>query len=252
MSAHADHCTFCDLIKGAAEVSVCHEDADSIAFMDIQPVNAGHVLVVPRAHYNSLLDVPPELGMHLFRVTMRLANAIRKVTSCDDMNIVVNSGAAAGQDEPHYHVHIIPRRHGDGFEIDLPFGGSAMPDRTVLDAMAVQLIAAMRDPMKSASGGSHADVASAKTIEMSVLPSSEALAAKTVEIPREEIQRMQAATVEIPAADLSRRRAGIIEREVVVTVAREGVSSGDPGKRGVWRVAEGAHGELVYDNRDEF
>jgi hypothetical protein len=62
---------------------------------------------------------------------------------------------------------------------------------------------------------------------------------------------MRAATVEIPAADLSRRRAGIIEREVVVKVAREGVSSGDPARRGVWRVAEGAHGELVYDNRDE-
>src|SRR5438105_3683675 len=147
-AAHPEHCTFCDLIQGAAEVSVCHEDADSLAFMDIQPVNAGHVLVIPRMHYDSLLDVPPELGMHLFRVTMRLAGAIRRVTGCDDPNIVVNSGAAAGQDEPHYHVHIIPRRYGDGFNINLPFDGSSMPDRTVLDAVAVQLIAAMRDPMK--------------------------------------------------------------------------------------------------------
>src|SRR4051812_20219340 len=146
-------CTFCDLIQGAAEVSVCHEDADAIAFMDIQPVNAGHVLVVPRAHYNSLLDVPPELGAHLFQVTMKLASAIRRVTGNSDMNIVVNSGAAAGQDEPHYHVHIIPRREGDGFDINLPFGGSAMPDRTLLDAMAVQLIAAMRDPMKTGGSG---------------------------------------------------------------------------------------------------
>src|SRR5688572_27637999 len=147
----SSQCTFCDLIKGAAEVSVCHEDADSIAFMDIQPVNSGHVLVVPRAHYNSLLDVPPEIGVHLFKVTMKLAGAIRRVTGCDDMNIVVNSGAAAGQDEPHYHVHIIPRRENDGFTIDLPFSGSPMPDRTLLDAMAVQLIAAMRDPMKTGS-----------------------------------------------------------------------------------------------------
>jgi len=44
------HCTFCDLIHGAAEVSICHEDSDAIAFMDIQPVNNGHVLVVPREH----------------------------------------------------------------------------------------------------------------------------------------------------------------------------------------------------------
>jgi histidine triad (HIT) family protein len=142
------HCTFCDLIHGAAEVSICHEDSDAIAFMDIQPVNNGHVLVVPREHYESVLDVPQELGLHLFRVTMRLTAAIRRVTGCEDFNIVVNSGQAAGQDEPHYHVHIIPRRHGDGFDIPLPFNGSEMPDRTVLDAYAARIISALRDPMR--------------------------------------------------------------------------------------------------------
>jgi len=146
-SAH--HCTFCDLIRGAAEVSVCHEDSDSIAFMDVQPVNNGHVLVVPREHYESLLDVPEEIGMHLFKVTMRLANAVRKVTGNDDLNIVVNSGAGAGEDEPHYHVHIIPRRREDGFDIPLPFNGSEMPDRTVLDAYAARIISALRDPMRA-------------------------------------------------------------------------------------------------------
>lgn len=221
MSNRADKCTFCDLIQGAAEVSVCHEDADSIAFMDIQPVNAGHVLVIPRAHYNSLLDVPPEIGMHLFQVTMRLAGAIRKVTGSEDMNIVVNSGTAAGQDEPHYHVHIIPRRVNDGFSIDLPFGGSAMPDRTLLDAMAAQLIAAMRDPMKWGAPGGR----------------GETIPAKTAELPKQKDK---------PAS----RKAAPPDREVAVHVAREGTTSGDPSERASWRVEEGAHGELVYDNRE--
>lgn len=149
--SHAqDNCTFCNLIRGSVEVSVCFEDADAIAFMDTQPVNAGHVLVVPREHYESLLDVPPELGVHLFRVTMHLADAVRQVTRCEGMNLVVNSGDAAGQDEPHYHVHIIPRRQGDGFDIPLPFGGSSMPDRTMLDAIAAQIISATEDPMRAA------------------------------------------------------------------------------------------------------
>ena len=264
-SAHPEHCTFCDLIKGAAEVSVCHEDADSLAFMDIQPVNAGHVLVIPRVHYDSLLDVPAEIGMHLFRVTMRLAGAIRKVTGCDDLNIVVNSGAAAGQDEPHYHVHIIPRRYGDGFNINLPFDGSSMPDRTVLDAVAVQLIAAMRDPMKWETPDRQGDVAPAKTVEMTALPSAEMLAAKTVEIAAAALpsaEMLAAKTVEIPAAEIARMAAEtgeippgrrgkgkVLEREVVVKVAREGVTSGDPSARGVWHVEEGAHGELLYDPR---
>jgi histidine triad (HIT) family protein len=141
-------CTFCNLIQGAAEVSVCHEDSDAIAFMDIQPVNNGHVLVVPREHYESLLEVPEELGIHLFRITMQLAGAVRRVSGSDDLNIVVSSGEAAGQDEPHFHVHIIPRRIDDGFDIPLPFNGSAMPDRTVLDAYAARIIAALRDPMR--------------------------------------------------------------------------------------------------------
>jgi histidine triad (HIT) family protein len=144
----AAHCTFCDLVRGAGEVSACYEDADAVAFMDIQPVNTGHVLVVPREHHESLFDVPRELGVHLFDVTMRVAAAVKRVTQCEGMNIVVNSGAAAGQDEFHYHVHIIPRRKGDGFDVPLPFEASEMPDRTLLDATAARISAALRDPMR--------------------------------------------------------------------------------------------------------
>lgn len=142
------HCTFCDLINGAGEVSVCYEDSSAMAFMDIQPVNAGHVLVAPRQHFESLFDVPQELGEHLFHVTMRIAGAVRRVTGSDDMNIVVSSGEAAGQDVFHYHIHIIPRRPGDGFDIDLPFAGSEMPDRTMLDAVAARLITELGDPLR--------------------------------------------------------------------------------------------------------
>jgi histidine triad (HIT) family protein len=213
MTREAAHCTFCDLIHGAAEVSICHEDADAIAFMDIQPVNNGHVLVVPREHFESLLDVPPELGIHLFKVTMRLANAVTAVSGCHDLNIVVNSGAAAGQDEPHFHVHIIPRRQGDGFDIPLPFDGSAMPDRTVLDAYAARIIVALREPAsahaeaaKTAGKDGHEErvVSIARFDELDVEPSSETSADAH------------------PSASAQRRAAH-------------------------WRINEGAHGELRYE-----
>lgn len=148
MSRNAAHCIFCDLIQGAGEVSVCYEDANAIAFMDVQPVNVGHVLVVPRDHYESLCDVPPEIAMQLFDVSMRLVPIIRDVTGCADMNLVVNSGEAAGQDVFHYHVHLIPRRQADGFDVPLPFPASEMPDRTFLDATAARIISAMRDPAR--------------------------------------------------------------------------------------------------------
>ena len=75
------HCTFCDLIHGAGEASICYEDSDALAFMDIQPVNSGHVLVVPRQHHESLVDTPPELAMHLFKVATSLRTSFARSRS---------------------------------------------------------------------------------------------------------------------------------------------------------------------------
>ena len=141
-------CIFCDIVRGAAEVSVCYEDPQALAFLDIQPVNAGHTLVVPREHYESLNDLPAELSSHLFQVAMRLGPIVMKVSRAEGLNIVVNSGAAAGQDVFHYHVHIIPRKQGDGFDIPLPFPPSDMPDRNALDACAARIHAALHDPVR--------------------------------------------------------------------------------------------------------
>lgn len=213
MPREHEHCTFCNLIHGAAEVSICHEDADAIAFMDIQPVNNGHVLVVPREHYESLLEIPEALGLHLFKVTMRLAGAVRSVTGLNALNIVVNSGAEAGQDEPHYHVHIIPRRRNDGFDIPLPFDGSQMPDRTVLDAFAAQIISALSDPVS----------ADAEAAVSSENRSSERLVSLPTfrESPR-------AAAADTSDDDVAR-------------------TSSDGTRRERWRIREGAHGELQYE-----
>ena len=68
---------------------MCYEDADVVAFLDIQPVNAGHLLVVPRSHHESLLDVPHALAMHLFEVAMELAPVVKQVARADGLNIVV-------------------------------------------------------------------------------------------------------------------------------------------------------------------
>ena len=148
VAAVTKHCIFCEIVHGAGEASICYEDDRALAFMDIQPVNAGHVLVVPRAHCESLNDVPHELAMHLFDVALRLGPVVRRISRSSDLNVVVNSGEAAGQNVFHYHVHLIPRRVEDGFDIPLPFHGSTMPDRTLLDAMAARIIAELRDPVR--------------------------------------------------------------------------------------------------------
>jgi histidine triad (HIT) family protein len=80
----------------------------------------------------------------MYDVATRLIPVIQEVSGAEDMNIVVNSGAAAGQNVFHYHIHLIPRREGDGFDVPLPFPGSEMPNRHLLDAMAVRIGAALR------------------------------------------------------------------------------------------------------------
>lgn len=145
----SDHCIFCDLVRGAAEVSIVYEDATAIAFLDIQPVNPGHVLVVPREHYETLQDVPRRVGAHLYDVAARLIPVVQTASGAGDMNIVVNSGAAAGQNVMHYHIHLIPRRVDDGFDVPLPFPGSMMPNRQQLDAMAARIGSMLRDPLSN-------------------------------------------------------------------------------------------------------
>lgn len=146
-SGNGGHCVFCDLVRGAAEVSIVYEDSTAIAFLDIQPVNPGHVLVVPREHYAVLQDIPKEVGAHLYQTAVRLIPAVLVASGATDMNIVVNSGVAAGQNVMHYHIHLIPRREGDGFDVPLPFPGSQMPHRQELDAMAARIGTMLRDPV---------------------------------------------------------------------------------------------------------
>lgn len=234
-------CTFCDLIQGAAEVSVCYEDAEALAFMDIQPVNAGHVLVVPRKHYESLLDVPQELGAHLFAVTMKLANAVRRVTGCEGMNLVVNSGVAAGQDVFHYHVHIIPRRKDDGFDIELPFAGSEMPDRTVLDMTAARILAAMRDPMRAGGGGGGA-AGGSEPLELAG-PREEVRSERPVALERAPLG--DEATVSLRARDAERSTAIVVHREPEVAAS---APIRDDDWPSIYAIpGEGPHGELVRD-----
>lgn len=143
------HCIFCDLIRGAAEVSMVYEDATAIAFLEDQPVNPGHVLVVPREHYERVQDIPIKVGAHLFDVATKLIPVILAAAGARDLNIVVSSGAMAGQNVMHYHIHLIPRREGDGFDIPLPFAGSMMPNREQMDSMAARIGSMLRDPLRN-------------------------------------------------------------------------------------------------------
>ncbi len=131
-------CIFCAIVDNRAPGSVLFEDDICVAFMDIGPVNPGHVLVVPRLHAAGLTDLPEEIGMHLFKIAQRTAAAIRRTTiACEGINLFLADGEAAMQDVFHVHLHVIPRFAGDQFRISADW--SQRPPRRELDALAAAI-----------------------------------------------------------------------------------------------------------------
>jgi histidine triad (HIT) family protein len=113
-----ESCIFCDIVKGKAESSIILQDNLCTVFMDIQPVNEGHILIVPNHHATYLEDLDADVGAHLFRIGQRMAKAIRKSNlKCEGINFFIADGEEAGQEVFHVHLHVIPRFNGDGFEL---------------------------------------------------------------------------------------------------------------------------------------
>lgn len=140
-----EDCIFCRIVDNVAAACVVYSDERILAFMDVQPVNPGHVLVIPRGHASRLAELDEESARaQLFRVAMRVAQGLRRSElKVEGVNLLLADGEAAGQEVPHVHLHVIPRFRGDGFGIrfgpDYGFG----PDRKELDAVALRIRQAM-------------------------------------------------------------------------------------------------------------
>ncbi len=110
-----DDCIFCKIIKGEIPATKIYEDANTLAFLDIAPVNIGHALIIPKEHYKDIHETPDEIAGHLMKVSKNLASAIKRAVEADGINIAMNNDASAGQVIFHTHIHVIPRFKDDGF-----------------------------------------------------------------------------------------------------------------------------------------
>lgn len=107
-------CVFCRIVAGEVPAQVIYEDEWVLAFLDIRPLNAGHTLVIPKAHVERLSELPVELCGPLLAAASRVARAAVPALGAAGINLVVNDGRAAGQAVPHLHLHLVPRFPGDG------------------------------------------------------------------------------------------------------------------------------------------
>ena len=106
-------CPFCSIASGKAQTNIVYEDATVLAFMDLNPANFGHTLVVPRKHWENIYEVPENVLADLFSVVKRISSAVKKTVGAEGISVLQLNGRAAGQTVMHFHIHIIPRFSGD-------------------------------------------------------------------------------------------------------------------------------------------
>jgi len=109
-------CVFCKIISGDIPALKVYEDADVFAFLDIQPANPGHALIVSRKHYPTLAETPDGEVERLFIAAKKLGTRAAEAVGAAGFNVIVNNGPVAGQIIPHVHVHAIPRFEDDGHQ----------------------------------------------------------------------------------------------------------------------------------------
>ena len=105
-------CIFCRIVRRQAPASIIYEDETVMVFLDIRPLNIGHTLVIPKAHYVGIFDIPEKDLTNVYKVSKQISAAVKKATKADGISIIQQNGKAAGQDIFHLHVHVVPRFEG--------------------------------------------------------------------------------------------------------------------------------------------
>lgn len=139
-------CIFCQISANKLPVSFVYEDAIVCAFLDIQPINPGHLLVVPRKHAESMKDLPAATARHMMAVAQRLMYGLRQTKiRCEGANLFLADGEVAGQEVAHVHLHVIPRHKNDGFGFRFASDYGVLPQREELDEVAAAIREAMHE-----------------------------------------------------------------------------------------------------------
>ena len=110
----SEQCIFCRIVKGDLPCTKIYEDDRCLCFLDIGPIVKGHVLVIPKQHFATISDTPAEVLQNLIVLVRHVGAALMQGLAADGLNIAQANGAAAGQEVPHIHFHVIPRFETDG------------------------------------------------------------------------------------------------------------------------------------------
>lgn len=108
-----DNCIFCKIINKEIPATIIYEDDDFIAIFDKFPATLGHTLVIPKNHFDTIFQIPPDICGKLFTLVTKISQQMQKTLNIENMNILQNNGIIAGQTISHFHVHLLPRYEND-------------------------------------------------------------------------------------------------------------------------------------------
>lgn len=133
-------CIFCKIIRGELPSSKIYEDDELLAFLDIQPVNKGHVLIIPKQHSVLISELNDDILGKMIVLSNKINQAIRNSDiKSEGINLFLADGEAAGQEVFHVHLHIIPRFSKDGFGFVFPDDYKNKPQREELDIISQKI-----------------------------------------------------------------------------------------------------------------
>lgn len=112
-----DDCIFCKLANGDIPTNTLYEDDCVRVIFDAEPAAEGHVLILPKEHFDNIYELDDDTAGHVFKVAKKIATAMNKTLDMDGLNVVQNNGEAAGQTVFHFHMHIIPRHNDDAVNV---------------------------------------------------------------------------------------------------------------------------------------
>ncbi len=104
-----EDCIFCKIANKQADATIVYEDAHTLAFLDIHPLNPGHTLVIPKKHFTNMLEMPDDEAGRVFVSVAKVMRGVEKASKADGISVGQSNGRAASQEVFHMHVHIIPR-----------------------------------------------------------------------------------------------------------------------------------------------
>lgn len=109
-----ENCVFCKIASGKIPARVVMQNDRAVALLDAFPLAPGHTLVIPKSHYAKVQDMSEQDAMAVFEITRKVVGAVEAGSRVGASTIAIHNGSEAGQEIPHVHVHIVPRKKGDG------------------------------------------------------------------------------------------------------------------------------------------